>query len=488
MKKRIAIILVLLVVCLSAVPAAAASELDIVAHIQNPTFAEYGVATYEIKAYGYNLYCTWYLEYAGGIYNISDTSTGVQPWEPFAGETYGDLEPEVDGGFTTFRYEFRGIGPELNGSTVYAVITNGHQEVTSRRAYIRLAENAEKPPIILVPTDMEVYQGETLDLHCQAVDPLGGTLYYQWHEAYGSDLHTVVPLDDGMHKSATLRCDTADSGTRYYVCEVETSNGGHAFSSTIRVNVLETQNIPIQYTQDSAGYIGHTLTVDIMAMMDADARIWNAVLENTVKYQWYKDGAAIAGANGAALALDESFDGSLVHVVITCDNLVLRGIPFEITPELPPLEITTDNLPAGQVGEAYSFQLQSNDSEAAFQLFTEADNAVFEQLGLKLDANGTVSGIPTRADTCSVTIFASSDRGTSQKTYTLTIGEQTVAEPESPTISTTPVSPVQQPEGSLPQEEKAAEHSLIWVYVVLGLIATGICTAVVFALKKNRII
>ncbi len=489
MKRIIAIMLAVFLTGTLTLPATAATEPEIVRQIQSPTFRTYGDATYEITAYGYNLYCTWYLIFQGKFYNLSDTSVGVQDWEPYAGETYGDLEPEVNGAFTTFRYVFRGIGPELDGAFIYAVITNGHNEITGNNAVIRLAEDVGTPPTVMVSSDVEAFQGEPLELHCQAADPMGGTLRYVWYESYGRDMDTIVPLDDGSHTGATLQCDTSDPGTRYYVCAVETSNGGRAYSSAIRVTVLEKSPISIVYTADSVADVGHTLTVDIMAMMDADARIWNAVFEGTVQYQWYKDGTAIADATTTSLELDESYEGSLVHVVVRCDNLVLRGAPFQIAAQLPPFEITTPTLPDGQVGEPYQAQLQSNDPKTVYQLFAEADNQVFEQMGLRLEADGTVSGTPTKAGTYTFTVFASCERGTHQKTYTLTISE---AKSEEPTESDPPSEPTPgEPTEPTPAEksddpkETTPNQPPLWSYAVIGVIALGIVIAVFFALKKR---
>lgn len=334
MKKFTAILLIAALVCLLAIPAAAATEISIVRQPQNPTVIEYGVAEYEIKAYGYNLYCTWYMDYQGKTYDISDTSVGIQPWEPYAGETYGDREPEVNGAFTTFRYFFAGIGPELDGAKIYAVITNGHDELTSQKARIRVVEDAGSPPVIMVAAGMEVYQGEPLDLYCEASDPMGGTLSYLWYETTTGELEDIIAVNRGAEDKDTLHVDTSTPGTYYYVCGVDTSNGGSAYSSVIPVTVYYKQNdIPVCYTEDSRSLVGHTMTVDIMAMMDQDARIWNAVLENRVQYQWYQDGQAIDGATAKALTLEDKQDGKLVHVVITCDDLVISGLPFEVTKE-----------------------------------------------------------------------------------------------------------------------------------------------------------
>ena len=334
MKKLTAILLITALICLLAIPAAATTELSIVRQPQNPVCLEFDYIEYKIKAYGYNLYCTWYMEYQGNTYDISDTSVGIQPWEPYAGEAYGDLDPEVDGAFTTFTYIFYGIGSELDGAKIYAVITNGHKEVTSQKAHIRVAEEVGTPPVIMVTSGMEVYQDEPLDLYCEAFDPMGGTLSYLWYETATGELEDIIAVNRGAENKDTLHVDTSTPGTYYYVCGVDTSNGGSAYSSVIPVTVYYKQNdIPVRYTEDSLSIVGHTMTVDIMAMMDQDARIWNAVLENRVQYQWYQDGQPIDGATSKALMLEDKQDGKLVHVVITCDDLVISGLPFEVTKE-----------------------------------------------------------------------------------------------------------------------------------------------------------
>jgi hypothetical protein len=240
----------------------------------------------------------------------------------------------VNGAFTTFRYFFAGIGPELDGAKIYAVITNGHNEITTQKACIRVVEDAGTPPVIMVSSGMEVYQGEPLELYCEASDPVGGTLSYLWYQTSTGELEDIIAVNRGSEDKDTLRVDTSTPGTYYYVCGVDTSNGGSAYSSVIPVTVYYKQNeIPVQYTEDSRSLVGYTMTVDIMAMMDQDARIWNAVLENRVQYQWYQDGQAIDGATSKALTLEDTHDGKIVHVVVTCDDLVISGLPFEVTKE-----------------------------------------------------------------------------------------------------------------------------------------------------------
>lgn len=101
MKKAISLILSLAILCLMAIPATAAVEPVITQQPQNPTHNEYSTAQYSVTVYGNNLKCTWYLGFEGKEYNISDTDNGIEPWEGFAGETYG-ANKTINGNSTTF--------------------------------------------------------------------------------------------------------------------------------------------------------------------------------------------------------------------------------------------------------------------------------------------------------------------------------------------------------------------------------------------------
>lgn len=74
---------------------------------------------------------------------------------------------------------------------------------------------------------------------------------------------------------------------------------------------------------------GSTLTVNIQAMTDMDARIYNAYLEGTVKYQWHSGNDPIPGATKASYTI-QSGDKS-VFVVVTCDDLVLTSTRYLVT-------------------------------------------------------------------------------------------------------------------------------------------------------------
>lgn len=240
MKRVISVLMLAVLLSVLAVPAMAAEEPVIIRQPQNPTYIEYGIASYSVTASGENLRCTWYLHFNGDDYNISNTGGGMQPWEYYAGETYGP-DKSTNGDFTTFTYTFRGIGIEMDGCYIYAVIEDGHFDVTSDKAYISIAEDCGTAPEISVPVAMDVCKGDVLDLYCQATAPDGSRLSYLWYETGTGDLRDIVALNKGAENKDSLRVDTGAYGTRYYVCAVTTSQGGSAYSSVIPVTVMESQ-------------------------------------------------------------------------------------------------------------------------------------------------------------------------------------------------------------------------------------------------------
>ena len=81
MKKVIVFLMSILLLCAFVIPALAAPpEPVIIRQPQNPVYPEYSVAEYSVTVYGTNLRCTWYLQYDGKTYNISDTEGSAKPW------------------------------------------------------------------------------------------------------------------------------------------------------------------------------------------------------------------------------------------------------------------------------------------------------------------------------------------------------------------------------------------------------------------------
>ena len=73
---------------------------------------------------------------------------------------------------------------------------------------------------------------------------------------------------------------------------------------------------------------GSTVTVDIEAMTDMDARIYEAWLEGTVQYQWYSGNNPVAGATGVSYTIQSG--DKTVKVQVTCGDLVLTSYSYMV--------------------------------------------------------------------------------------------------------------------------------------------------------------
>lgn len=197
---------------------------------QNYLWKSYGYAEYKVKATGKDLTATWYLEFNGTTYNMSDMTNGMEPWEYHAGETYGPMVS--NGAFICF---FGCIEDELDGAQIYCVVSNSAGQVTSSKALVSVSGKAD-PPTIEVPASVSGYKGDSVSVTCTAS---GKGLKYTWYETSTGKLQDIVAVNRGAETSATFKPDTSAVGTRYYVCYVTNSSGGAVYSSVIPVKILE---------------------------------------------------------------------------------------------------------------------------------------------------------------------------------------------------------------------------------------------------------
>ena len=478
MKKLISVVLTLVMICMLAVPAMAANEPVITRQPQNLNFVADGYAEYSVTVHGKNLKCKWFLKFNGDEYDIAETD-GNPPWSHGIKNTCGSKQT-TNGDFTTFTFYIDGIGESLDGCNLYAKIEDGHFEVTSDVAIISVTGKAA-PPKIIVAAGMGVEQGSPLDLYCEATAPNKEKLSYLWYETSTGKLQDIVAINKGAEDKDTLRCDTSSVGTRYYVCMVTTSAGGSAYSSVIPVTVTkkeEGSSIPVLFTADSSPVPGKSMTVDIEKMTNYDARVWNAFLERTVGYQWYKDGAKIKGATGKTLAITEKYVGSEIHVVVTCDDLVLQGEAFPVTQPIDPPEIKTETLPEAFVGKKYSEKLECTDADAVFSVYDDPGKAnEFDQTGLNLTQHGELEGTPWKAGTYTFTICASGEGGEGYRSYTLTVTDTMATDPENPTP--TPEGGGEGEQGTQPggpssgNEGDQEPNGMPWWAIALIVVAAG---------------
>ena len=236
MKKLTCLLLTLLLCSQFLVAAVAAPEGPVITlQPQNPCYPEYSVAIYTVKATGNNLQATWYIQFEGKTYNASEIGGAMQPWEAYAGESYGAKKIDEN----TFCFVFEGIGGELNGAEIWCVIEDGHYDVVSQHAYINLGNPATPPEILDIPAQITVTRGQEAEIRCIARSNSEAQLGYIWYETPTGQLPDIVAMDRGTEYGDFILCDTSQVGTRYYVCAVNTSQGGITYSGVVAVNVVE---------------------------------------------------------------------------------------------------------------------------------------------------------------------------------------------------------------------------------------------------------
>ena len=501
MRKLTSALLCLFLLLALAAPVMAATVPAIVRQPQNPTFPEYGVAEYSVTVYGENLKCTWFLRFDGVWYDISTPRDSAAPWEGYAGETYGAVQSS-EGMYTTFTYFFGGIDPALSGCTIYAVIEDGHYSLTSDEAFITVSGNAY-PPTTSVAAGMEVYQGEGVSLYCEASDPDGGSLSYVWYETSSGRLQDMIAMNRGSETGDTLYCDTSSTGTRYYLCMVTTSGGGSAYTSVIPVTVIPrdtTVQIPVLMTSGSAAEPGGKLTVDIDAMADYDARIWNARLENSVSYEWHRNDEIVLNHNSPTMSFTKADVGSTWYVLVTCYDLTLKSDNYTVLSVAEPPVITTTSLPDATAGEFYSTKLSCTDGDAVFTVYYNPGKAnELESAGFCITQHGEIEGTPSTAGTYTFTVCASGEGGEGYQTFTITVlppetteatetteekGHNSLKDKFRPDEAETTEAPTTEPEAPVPE---ATGGMPWWAVLLIALGATGAGVgATVFILTKKK--
>lgn len=235
MKKVISLLLIVLLCGMLTVPALAAPEGPVITmQPQSPNYPEYSVAMYTVKATGTNLTATWYIEYQGKTYNASNIGGAMQPWEGYAGESYGAKKLDDN----TFCFVFEGVEEELTGAKIWCEIEDGHYNVVSQVGHITVGNYGSPPEILSIPASVTVKRGEEAEIRCIAKSTDDSQLYFLWYETGTGKYEDMQAIDRGAETGDYMFCDTRTLGTRYYVCGITTSSGGMAYSSMVEVNVV----------------------------------------------------------------------------------------------------------------------------------------------------------------------------------------------------------------------------------------------------------
>lgn len=499
--KRVISILMCAMVLLALIPAvSAATEPVILLQPQNARFPAGSDAEYTVVVYGEHVKCTWYLEYNGETIDLSDYKYGYIGAEVEFADDSNTL------GWHTFCHGFTAIREDLDGAEVYAVIEDGHFLLETDRAIISVGGSA-MPPVTKVPPSVTVKQGTVLNIFCEVKQQSGVTYEYLWYESGNGKLQDIMVIGGRTGEEQTndtLRVDTSEVGTRYYVCSVHGSNGGSAYTSVIPVTV--TPGHSVLFTADSNPVPGGRLTVDIKAMTGFDERVAYAYEENQVVYTWYRDGKILDDEYSKTLKLDH-MEGCDIYVEVVCYDLIMKSEVFHI-PEAEGIfpDILTQKLPDAVAGESYSVKLECADPDAEFGIWYNPGKANdFEKTGLTLTENGEIRGVPKAAGTYGFCVTACNSEGEGYMAYTLTVREPappaTTAPVETtvPTETTVPVETTEpvattepeattepaQPTEPAAEPEKASSPVPMILGIVGGAVVGGGGVAY-FVLRKKR--
>lgn len=212
---------------------------------------------------------------------------------------------------------------------------------------------------------------------------------------------------------------------------------------------------------------GSTLTVDIQAMTDMDARIYNAWLEGTVQYQWFSGSDPVPGATNVSYTISGS-DKS-VHVEVTCGDLVLTSTRYLVTSAgIVVTRKTTGTTTVAPTTKAPTTKASTTNATTA-------------------KPTTIATTLPTTAPTTlPTTVPVTQDPGV------MPVEEPTVAPATVDTAATTTVltgSPTTQVPAQTQQEstpQSGSEEFPWWTIVLVGFVAAAIITAVLIATRRKK--
>lgn len=189
--------------------------------------------------------------------------------------------------------------------------------------------------------------------------------------------------------------------------------------------------VPVIFTSDSAPEPGRSLTVDKTAMMNhgsITSEAYNALLEGTVIYRWYRNEVLVlegTTANSYQVRTDDQGCSLYVTVAFYSSSNYLEQVgsatsqKFQV--DFPAPTVTTKSLPNATVGQKYYVRLECDDGDAVFSEFMGSQLSEF---GLTLTQHGEIEGTPTKAGNCHVNIVVQGvGGGEDSVSYDITVKE-----------------------------------------------------------------
>ena len=289
---------------------------------------------------------------------------------------------------------------------VYAKLTNAEGNVTYLRTTGRIVIDTTPPEINGIEDGKTYYQidGETVTAY-----PISDVTAIDMNlDSFSVNGKPISISDADKTKSVSFSAPYEESCTYKFIA---TDKAGNVTEKT--VNVYHNDKV-VSVTGVSLNESSITLDVGGSKTLAATVTPENATNK---KVRWTSDNETVAtvSEDGVVTAVA---GGTAVITATTHDGLFTATCTVTVNaPDAAPT-ITTDTLPNGKVGEAYSHTLTATGTTPI--TWSISGGALPD--GLKLDENtGGISGEPTAEGTATFTVKAENSRGSDTKELSITI-------------------------------------------------------------------
>ena len=301
---------------------------------------------------------------------------------------------------------------------VYAKLTNAEGNVTYLRTTGRIVIDTTPPEIVGIEDGKTYYRddGETITAY-----PISDVTAIDMNlDSFSVNGEPISISDADKTKSVSFSASYEESCTYKFIA---TDKAGNVTEKTVNVyyndKVISVTGVSLDessITLDVGG--SKTLTATVAPDNAANKKVrWTSDKETAATVS--EDGVVTAVAGGTAVITATTHDGLFTATCTVTVN----------APDAAP-SITTDTLPDGKVGEAYS---QTLTATGTAPITWSIDGGLPAGLSLNADT-GEISGTPTADGTAKFTVKATNSAGSDTKELSITI---TKAAPAEHTITVT---------------------------------------------------
>ena len=295
---------------------------------------------------------------------------------------------------------------------VYAKLTNAEGNVTYLRTTGRIVIDTTAPQIVGIEDGKTYYQddGETITAY-----PISDVTAIDMNlDSFSVNGKPISISDADKTKSVSFSAPYEESCTYKFIA---TDKAGNVTEKT--VNVYYNDKV-VSVTGVSLNESSITLDVGGSKTLAATVTPENATNK---KVRWTSDNETVAtvSEDGVVTAVA---GGTAVITATTHDGLFTATCTVTVNaPDAPPT-ITTDTLPDGKVGEAYSHTLTATGTAP---ITWSVDGGLPADLSLNVNT-GEISGTPTADGTAKFTVKATNSAGSNTKELSITIAKAAPAE------------------------------------------------------------